>query len=73
MKNEKDLRAKYKRSPAGVKIRRHNGQNGYGPWMRENDSSIPSWVGQLVDEQMIEEGLDEGIVMQGGSYWQWKK
>jgi hypothetical protein len=41
--------------------------------MRENDSSIPSWVGQLVDEQMIEEGLDEGIVMQGGSYWEWKK
>jgi hypothetical protein len=57
----------------GVKVRQHNGQCPYGPWMSVDDDEVPRWVEAIVADEIVELQLDEGTVSQGGSIWMWKK
>jgi hypothetical protein len=58
---------------AGVQVRRHNGQCGYGPWMAIDDPDVPAWLDSLVGDEIAETGNDDGYTGQGGSWWSWRK
>lgn len=56
-----------------VEVRRHNGQCAYGPWMAATSEDVPGWVGEMVADEIAENGGDEGRIEDGGSIWLWRK
>ncbi len=56
---------------SGIKVRRHNGQNAYGPWIPAENKDVPEWVREYAEEEQIEENAEEGRVEKGGSIWIW--
>jgi hypothetical protein len=56
-----------------VEIRQHNGQCAYGPWMATDDDGVPSWVDDLIADEIAENDAHAGQVEQGGSIWIWRK
>ena len=57
---------------ANIEVRRHNGQNEYGPWMPADAAGVPTWVGDLIGDERAEANADSGRVEQGGSIWVWR-
>jgi len=64
--------ATHNRYVENVEVRRNNGQCDYGPWLT-CDEDVPSWVGDMIADEICENDADSGKVEQGGSRWTWRK
>jgi hypothetical protein len=52
-----------------IQVRRHNGVCPYGPWCAAGDDAVPSWVRDLVVDEIAETARNSGQVKRGGLIW----